>query len=213
VKRNRCFTLAGAILGIAGLLFGCGTGNKLVKDKKAMAEFYRPVIMEKTGDDQRPDWTTKNTFLEKSGGFIFSGGYLGGQDYALTLRMAKAEATKNLLESIQILARSEFSEALHGNNRNPDDLGRYITDAVAWTIENLAISGIKQRQVYYEQILDPETRTVKYNVWIQLEIEKTDYTRAQVMAAQRLLNHAIREKDEQTKETALELLEKLQNKT
>jgi len=41
---------------------------------------------------------------------------MGGADYALTLRLAKSEAMKNLLESIQVKAMGEFSSAIHGQN-------------------------------------------------------------------------------------------------
>jgi hypothetical protein len=72
----------------------------------------------KTGDDNRPEWTTEDTFMEKDDIFFYTGGVIGRADYALTLRLAKSEAIKNLLESVEIKARVEFNNALHGQNRN-----------------------------------------------------------------------------------------------
>ena len=189
-------------------IFGCGAG-KAVKQTQAQMEIQKPVIMEKTGQDKRPEWVSEKPYLEDDKGYRFTGGIMGGADYSLTIRLAKAEATKNLLESIQIKARGEFSTVIHGQNQNNSDLGRYVTDAVAWTVDNLRIGGIRQRQIYYEQIFDPASQAIKYNSWVQLEISRADYQKAKIDAAERLLNKAIREKDEEAKQKALELLEKL----
>jgi hypothetical protein len=50
---------------------------------------------------------------------------------------------------------------------------------------------------------------VEYNVWVRLEISRADYVKAKTEAAQKLLDKAIREKDQEAKEKALELLERL----
>lgn len=187
---------------------GCG-GNKVVKQNQAMAEQTRPVIYERTGTTQRPEWTSKLSYSEDDRGYHFTGGVMGGADYALTIRMAKSEAIKNLLESIEIKARSEFSSVMHGNYGKDENLGRYVTDAVAWTVENLKVSGIRQQAIYYEQHFDSVSQRTRYNAWVNLEIGKADYLKARIGAAERLLKKAIREKDEEAKEKALELLEKL----
>jgi hypothetical protein len=76
-------------------------------------------------------------------------------------------------------------------------------------VENLKVSGIRQQAIYYEQHFDPVSQRTRYNAWVNLEIGKVDYLKARVGAAERLLKKAIREKDEEAKEKALELLEKL----
>ena len=191
------------------LIMGCG-GNKVVKQNQAMAELSKPVVVEKAGATQRPAWTNQTTFYEDAQGLHFTGGVMGGSDYALSLRMAKSEAIKNLLESVEVKARSEFSSAMHGNYGN-DDIGRYVTDAVAWTVESLRIGGIKQINIYHEQILDPATHRIRYNAWVNLEISKADFIKAKTGAAERLLKKAIREQDAEAREKALELLERLRN--
>jgi hypothetical protein len=185
----------------------CG-GSKVVKQNLALAELSKPVVMEKTGATQRPEWTTQTTFQDNGQDFRFTGGVMGGSDYALTVRLAKSEAVKNLLESVEIKARSEFSSVMHGNYAD-DDIGRYVTDAVAWTVDNLRVGGIKQRDIYYEQTFAPGTNYVRYNAWVSLEISKADYVRAKTAAAERLLKKAIREQDAEAKEKALEMLERL----
>ena len=134
---------------------------------------------------------------------------MGGADYALTLRLAKSEAMKSLLESIQVKARGEFSSAIQGQNRTDRDLGRYVTDTVAWTVENLRIEGITQDRAYYEQIFDPVSQSFKYNSWVQVGISRSDYVRAKTDAAQKLLDKAVHNNDQEAKMKAMELLEKL----
>ena len=195
------------VLCMAFLPFGCAA-SKMAKQKEALVEIHKPLIVEKTGHDNRPQWTTKETFIEQEGKLVYTGGIMGGADYALTLRLAKSEATKNLLESIQIKARGEFSSAIHGQNRTENDLGRYVTDAVAWTVDNVKISGIRQNEIYYEKIFDPVSQLFKYNAWVQVQISRSDYVKAKRDAAEKLLNKAIREKDEEAKQKAMELLKK-----
>jgi hypothetical protein len=144
------------IVGIAFALTACASSAYLEQDTL-------PKTITKTGEDNRPEWTTEETFMEKDDTFFYTGGVMGGANYALTLRLAKSEATKNLLESVEIKARVEFSNALHGQNKNDRDLGRYVTDAVAWTADNLRVRGIRQKKIYYEQVFDPQSQSFKYN--------------------------------------------------
>ena len=131
MQSKQCFQFLILTIVMAFLPFGCGA-SKAMKEKQALVEVQSPIVVTKTGQDKRPDWTSENPFREDDKGLYFSGGIMGGADYALTIRLAKAEATKNLLESIQIKLRSEFSSAIHGQNRIDNDLGRYATDGVAW---------------------------------------------------------------------------------
>jgi hypothetical protein len=190
------------------LLLGC-SGSKVAKQKEAFIEAQKPVIVQKMGQEKRPDWTSEKPYFEDDVGLHFTSGFMGGADYALTLRLAKSEAIKSLLEFIQVKASEEFSSAIHGQNRRDGDLGRYVTDTVAWTVENLCIGGITQDRIYYEQIFDPVSQSFKYNSWVQLGISRADYVKAKTDAAQKLLDKAIRDKDEEAKRKALELLEKL----
>jgi len=208
MEEQKGLWLSALLLGVITLTFGCAS-SKVAEQKEALIEAHKPVIVTKTGNDSRPDWATKQSFLEKDGNLVYTGGVIGGADYALTLRLAKSEATKNLLESVQIKARSEFSNAIHGQNRTDADLGRYVTDAVAWTVDNLKIGGIRQREIYYEQIFDPVNQSFKYNAWVQIEISKPDYLKAKIAATEKLLDKAARQEDEEAKVKALELLDKL----
>ena len=90
-KQSKIKIFSCVMVPFLALIFGCG-GNKVVKQNQAMAEPNKPVAHEKTGTTQRPAWTNQTTFYEDDVGFHFSGGVMGGSDYALTLRLAKSEA-------------------------------------------------------------------------------------------------------------------------
>ena len=210
MKKVSRFVVIGFLGSLTWVLWGCGGGNKSIKQNQVIAELNKPVMVEKTGATQRPEWANQTTFYEDPQGLHFTGGVMGGSDYALTLRLAKSEAMKNLLESVEVKARSEFSSVMHGNYGR-DDIGRYVTDAVAWTVDTLRVGGIKQRTIYYEQAFDPSTHRVRYNAWVNLQITRGDYIKAKTSAAERLLKKAIQTQDEEAKERALELLERLRN--
>ncbi|EFK08792.1 conserved domain protein [delta proteobacterium NaphS2] len=209
MKRAKLYTLDLLVICIVFLPYVCCAGIAPKQTALTVENHRRPVVVEKTGQDGRPNWTTKQTFCEQDGAFVYTGGVMGGADYALTLRLARSEATKNLLESIQIKARSEFSSAIHGQNRTESDLGRYVTDAVAWTVDNIKISGIRQHEIYCEKILDPISQSLKYSAWVQVEISRSDYVKAKTDAAQRLLEKAIQQKDEEAAQKVQKLLKRL----
>ena len=183
--------------------------KKAMKENLAVIGNSKPVMVTKSGSDNRPSWCNESRFQETDTGFLFSGGFMGGADYALTLRLAKGEATKNLLESVEIKARSEFASTFHGGNRTGADIGRYVTDVVSWTVENLRVRGIREREIYFEQVFDPMRQAFLYNAWVKLEIPRGDYLRAKVEAAERLVEKTTQEKDDEARERALEMLERL----
>jgi len=191
------------------LVLGC-SGDKAVKKDQTILGADRPVVVEKAQSSQRPEWVNQSAYYEDAQGLHFTGGVVGGSDYVVTIRLAKSEAVKNLLESIEIKARSEFSSVMQGNYSR-EDIGRYVTDAVAWTVENLRVGGIKQKSIYCEQNLDTGVNRLRYNAWVNLEIGRTDYTRAKTVAVEKLLKKAIQEQDAEAKERALEILERLRS--
>jgi len=163
----------------------------------------------KTEKRQRPQWTAERPFFEDQHGLHFLGSYRGGAHYRLTMRLAKSEAMKELLESIQVKARSEFSSALHGKNIITDDMGQYVTDAVCWVVDNIRVRGIRPRKTYHEQVFDPVSRTYTYHAWVQLEIPRSEYVQAKIAATERIRDRAAREEDTEAKKKAHELLKKL----
>lgn len=166
-----------------------------------------PAVVDKPAP--RPAWVDGDTFAEDDKGLYMVAAFMGGADYTMTLRLAKAEAMKNLLESVEVKARGEFSSAMHGGNRTTNDIGRYVTDTVGWVVENLRVRGVRQRQVYVEQVTAPGSHATKYNAWVRVEISKADYEQAKLDAANRLMARAALDNDAEAKEKAGLLLEQI----
>ena len=123
----------------------------LVANTYAQASKGNPII---SNYGIRPKWTDMGTYWTNQGSILCTGRCFGGTDYSLSARIAKVEAIKNLIESVSIKARSEFSHSIHGSNMSPEDIGRYVTDSVDWVVENLQIGGIKMVGLYHDRAKD-----------------------------------------------------------
>jgi hypothetical protein len=210
MKLKESLRVGTALFCIAFIPIACGT-NRIARSETLTIKYQDPVVVERQVQSQRPAWISEDPFFEDRGGFHCSGCFMGGSDHVLTIRLAKSEAAKNLLESIQIRAQAEFSTALHGQNIKDSDVGRYVTDAIAWTIDNLTLSGIRQSKIHSEEVYNPITQSYRYNAWVQLVISREDYRKAKSDAGKKLLDKAVREEDQEAKEKAMELLQALRN--
>ena len=141
----------------------------------------------------------------------FSGGVKGVADYALGLRQAKAEAVKNIVESIKTKARTEFVANTRGSNLDPNDLGRFIEDGVAMVADNLEIGGILPKENYYEKVKETTDYGVKYfyNCFSLLQLPVRDYKEARRRAIDNLAAKAREENNKAAEETAKNLLDRL----
>jgi hypothetical protein len=182
----------------------------LVGNTYAQASKGNPIL---SNYGIRPKWTDMETYWTNRGSIFCTGTCFGGADYSLSARIAKSEAIKNLIESVSIKARSEFSHSIHGNNMSPEDIGRYVTDSVGWVVENLQVSGIKMVGLYHEQAEDFTTGRPLYNVWVLLEIDRDDYIRAKTCAAERLIEKANVENNAEARAKAEALLKNLEKET
>jgi hypothetical protein len=187
------------------LIIACGS-SKPMKINKELAEIHKQSIITKTKHDKRPKWCTKEIYWEKGDKMYYSGGYIGGVDYSLSVRLAKSEAIKNLIESTSLKAYEEFSHTIEGTGMGPDDINRYVIDSVAWTVENLKFSGIKQKELYFEEVFDPIAMKPMYNIWVLLEISRTDYLKAKMSAAQKQLEKSKRDNNRDAKRKTEEIL-------
>jgi hypothetical protein len=195
----RRYKLILSILSIL-LLFGCAGPS--IKGKQMIVERSHKVT---------PNWINQ-PFFEKNDMLYFSGGVKGVVDYALGLREAKAEAIKNLVESVKTKARTQLTEMTRGSNMNEADLGKFIEDGVALTSTNLEISGIMPKEQYFEKIEESTEEGVKYlyNCYVLLELSVKDYKQARKRAIEGLLEQAKKENNALAEQEAKKLLEKLE---
>lgn len=132
----------------------------------------------------RPDWTTKTVFQE-GGNIFFTGGFLNGSDYSLSIRCANAEALKVATQSISQYIRGTFSTYTLGENTGASGIERYVEDGIATFVNNLHVQGIRQNKIFYEEVPYGH-KGVVYNVFVVLEMSKADYTKAKANVLQKM---------------------------
>ena len=193
---------------ISLVILGCGATNG-VKLKEASQ--IQPIIVQTSLDDDRPEWTQKTVF-EKNGKVYFTGGFTDGADYAITIRCANAEALKSAVQAISQFIRAEFSEYVHGSNSaNGDGIERYFSDGIATFSENIHVQGIRQAEIYYEEMFSPTVMQSTYNIFVKLEISKADYLHAKTEVLKKLRDRFKNDGEIEAKEKAEKLLDELKN--
>jgi hypothetical protein len=203
------------IIGLLAIaLFGCST-SKAVREHQEMLkeahDYSAPVMIRTSEDDNRPPWT-KTAVFEGNGKVYFSGGFNDGVDYALSIRCANAEALKSAVQSISQFIRAEFSSYVHGSNSAyGDGIERYVSDGIATFADNIHVQGIRQSDLYYEELFSPQHMQTTYNVYVKLEMSKGDYLKAKSDVLKKLRDKFADAGETQAKEKAEELLEDLKN--
>ncbi len=169
---------------------------------------FRQDIVETSDSTRKPEWT-HHTFRKVDNGFAFSGGVTDVADYALGVSEARAEAIKNGIISIQVKVGSEFSKFAEGSNMAPDMIGKWVSDGIAFLSDSLYVSGIRQQEIYYEKVCYNTEHKPHYNIWALCAISASDYRKAKIDAAQRLVNKYRKENNHKAKKKAEELLDRL----
>ena len=184
---------------VALVLIGCAGKHQ---------EIFREEVMETSKDSSKPDWVFK-TFRDAKNGYEFSGGVTNITDYSLGVSEARSEAIKNGIISIQIKVGTEFTKFAEGSNMAPDTIGKWVSDGIAFLSDSPYVSGIKQREIYYEKARYKTEYKPHYNIWALCSISSADYLKAKIDAAQRLVNKYQQEKNGEAKKKAEELLDRL----
>jgi hypothetical protein len=191
-----------SVLGLSVLLLAGCSGNQLRPPKNV----GDTKIVEKTPKN-KPGWVG-TSYKEKENYIFFSGEVTDVADRSLGMRQAKADAMQNLIESIQVKARSEFAEAVKGVNTSQGTLGRYVDSLVVWTTDNLDVSGAVPVEEYTEKLRTQayEGSKYSYNCYVWLRLSKDEY----FLARQNALDRASREaEDEEAKQLVEEAKAKL----
>jgi hypothetical protein len=191
---------------------GCSTklaSKEMVpKSQSRSIEMQQPVQIKTSESDQRPVWTKQSSY-KKDGNIYFTGGFLNGADYSLTIRCANAEAMKVAIQSISQFIRAEFSDYAQGNNNHSDGVNRYVADGIATLTNNIHIQGIRQKDIYYEELFLPTTNRFAYNVFVVLEVSESDHLKAKVDAIRGFRDKMVEAGQLEAKQKAEDLLDKL----
>jgi hypothetical protein len=184
---------------VALMLSGCAAKQQ---------EIFKEEVIETSKGSSKPEWVFK-TFKNAKDGYEFSGGVTDVADYGLGISEARAEAIKNGVISVQIKVGTEFTKFAEGSNMAPDVIGKWVSDGIAFLSDSLYVSGIKQKEIYYEKVKYNTEYKPHYNIWALCSISSADYLKAKIDAVQNLVNKYQQEKNEEAKRKAEELLDRL----
>jgi len=196
-----------SLISLAFLVVGCG-GKNVKQSALDVYEIQKPVQVRTSLNDDRPDWTHMTSF-EDEGNVYFSGGFINGSDYSVTVRCANAEALKSAVQAISQFIRAEFSMYVHGSNTGAGGVDRYVEDGIAAFSRCLHVQGLHQNEVYYEEVFSPSVMQPTFNAWVKIQMSKADYLHAKADVVQRLRDGFSRAGEKEAKEKAEELLKEL----
>ena len=192
--------------------FGCYSSTKRVRGAQdSILEAYeiqKPIEVRTSEEDSRPNWTKKTVF-ENDGKVYFSGGFLNGSDYSVTIRCANSEALKVALQGISQFIRAEFSSYVQGSNTDAGSVERYVEDGIATLSKNLHVQGLRQTEIYYEEMFSAALMQPSYNVWVRIEMDKADYLKAKADVLRKLRDEFAKTGQMEAKDKAEKLLEEL----
>jgi hypothetical protein len=185
------------LLGISALAaaFGCSGAAKVAELEDAPVG--SEVIVERS-DGDRPDWILEPP-RENDGTKYFSGGEEGYSDYALCLRMAKAEAMQELGESVMSVWSSLLQASEVGGK---DRLDQYARNFQELAVKEISLSGAEIEERYYEKVAIKTAYGVdyRYNGFVLLKVPAQEYRMAQARALDQLKRRAQEDGDKSAEE-------------
>ena len=183
---------------------GCGGGPK-VQDLEE-APVGSEVVIERSAGD-RPDWVVEPPD-EKDGMKFFSGGEEGYSDYALCMRMAKAEAWQEMGESVMgiwssLLQNSEIIDK--------DRVNQYGRNFQELAVKEVSLSGTETEERYYEKVAVKTGYGVeyRYNGFVLIKIPVREYQMARIRALEQLRNRARTDGDTSAEDFIDEAIQRL----
>ncbi|MGM0608703.1 MAG: hypothetical protein ACQESP_09805 [Candidatus Muiribacteriota bacterium] len=182
---------------------GCG------RRRSKPAPEGRTEVVEQS-HSERPQWTTV-LFTETSDEYYYSG-QASGRDYGLTVRLAKAEALKNMVENIEVMVRTEFTSVVKEYSKD-SEVGRFIEDGISMVSENVRVRGLNYKEVYFEKLEKQLDGSVEYqyDVWSLIAIDIEDYYKARREVIDRMHREAQEKNADDLIETAETLKSNLLN--
>jgi len=192
----------GAILAVS-LACGCATMRTQVGSQKVVERIPKAT----------PDWVGRS-YWEEKGQHFYIGAVADRSDMALSLREAKAEGEKKLVEQIRQRIRTEFGSAIEGQNIDKQT-GSYVRDLIAKVSDNVEVSGVQIPETYIEKVEEATGFGVKYvyNCYSQLQLSQADYLEARRRAMEGALEQARAAANANAEASLTAAFGKLQDKT
>jgi len=85
----------------------------------------------------------------------------------------------------------------------------YVSDGIATFTKALHVRGVRQTDIYYEEVFSAVVARPAYNVWVKVEMSKVDFMHAKAEALKALQGKFDQDGDVEAKEKAQELLDSL----
>jgi hypothetical protein len=186
-------------LAFAVLAQGCGTLGKL----KGTEE-----LVETSGD--KPKLISHGQWYEEQGQEKHYAGFADQiHDLDIAIRSAEMEAKKHVIESIATELRVEGMRGQSGFDK--EAVGRFFEDSQAWLTDNLKVSGINLLNTYWEKWGRQSGEEINYfyRGYAVVQISKEDYGKARMVALDRLIDKAMREKNREAEKAARDTKERL----
>lgn len=194
-------------------LAGCSASSEIRAARQSAElayEVQKPIVIRTSEDDNRPDWVKKSSYIDE-GKMYFSGGFTDGADYSVSVRCANAEALKVAVQGIGQFIRAEFSGFVQGSNVGSEGGGleRYVSDGIATFADAMYIQGVKQSDIYYEELFSPTVMKPTFNIWVRLEMSRAEYMKAKADVVRQLRDKFGKDNHSQAKVKAERLLDEL----
>ena len=188
-----------AIVGLTVLSISCGSSRLAIGTE---------TVVERSASS-KPDWVLMNR--ESDDTLYFSGSVTGVYDQSLGFRQARADAIAKAVEGIEVRARTEFTQATQGVNISSSKIGKFVSDAVSFTADNVNLSGVKSAERYYEKIEKVKSNGVEYsyNCHVLLQISVESYMAATENALNRVKEEAMSANDTEAQSLAEDVRNRL----
>jgi hypothetical protein len=193
------------LLVFSALLAPLACGGPKVQDLDE-APVGTEVVVERSQGD-RPDWILEPP-EDKDGMKFFSGGEEGYSDYALGLRMAKAEAWQEMGESVLGVWSSLLQASEVGGK---DQIQQYARNFQELAVKEISLTGTETEERYTEKVAVKTSYGVEYhyNAFVLLTVPEQDYQMAQLRALEQLKRKAQDDGDASAEEFIDEAIERL----
>lgn len=187
------------VIALAMLTQGCGSTRGLIGTEE---------LIQTSG--KMPKIVSQGTWYEERGQEKHYGGFSDQiHDLDIALRSAEMEAKKHVIESIATELRVEGMRGQSGFDKEP--VGRFFEDSQAWLTDNMKVSGTTLLNTYWEKWGKRSSEEISYYYrgYAIVQISKADYGKARMIALDRLIEKAMREKNTQAEKAARETKERL----
>ena len=85
----------------------------------------------------------------------------------------------------------------------------YVKDGISTFTDNIHVQGMKQSEIYWEEVFREHSTTPYYNIWVRIEMSTADYMHAKAEAVKSLRDRFESDGNTEAKQKAEELLDEL----